>query len=320
MGLRLTLMAPGEGGDDPLAAPVRWAFDQPKTTLGRAPSADVVLPDPRVSAEHATLEFVGGALVVVDRDSRNGTAVNGRRVVPGRPKALRSGDRLRLGVVELEVEVGTPVAAATTAEGTAELARRLLREVLDPGGAGGRTPCLRVLNGTGAGTVVELPEAPARVRLGRGEGCDLVLADADASREHCEVVLGVAGARVCDLGSKNGVAVDGQPVHEQRLRDGSELLVGRTVLVFEDPAERAAAAIGALSDDELTDDPLPAAVAPPAPEADAASDGSAPPAPLPAQPAPDGEAARLAPELLVYVLSALVLGVSLFGLFALLGG
>src|SRR5690606_11012618 len=74
------------------------------------------------------------------------------------------------------------------------------------------------------------------VVLGRGEACDLQLPDADASREHATVTRDHRGLRVRDLGSKNGIAINGRATRESVLRDRDELRVGATVMVFEDPA------------------------------------------------------------------------------------
>lgn len=66
-------------------------------TVGRQPGLDVVLAwDGEVSRVHARLEAVGGSWTIVDDGlSRNGSFVNGERVV-GR-RRLEPGDRLRFG-------------------------------------------------------------------------------------------------------------------------------------------------------------------------------------------------------------------------------
>jgi hypothetical protein len=52
--------------------------------VGRAPNCHVVLTEAHVSNEHATLKYVGdGAWVIRDLGSKNGTFVNGRRIVQG---------------------------------------------------------------------------------------------------------------------------------------------------------------------------------------------------------------------------------------------
>ena len=70
-------------------------------TVGRARRADFVLDAALVSRLHCRLEAGDEALEVVDLESTNGTFVNDKRVTRAR---LMSGDRLRVGRVELEVE------------------------------------------------------------------------------------------------------------------------------------------------------------------------------------------------------------------------
>lgn len=71
-------------------------------TLGRAVRADFIVDAPLVSRLHCRLTVdQAGGLEVEDLESTNGTFVNGRRVTR---RALASGDRLRVGRVELIVE------------------------------------------------------------------------------------------------------------------------------------------------------------------------------------------------------------------------
>ncbi len=87
-------------------------FVEPKgrvVRLGRAEDADVRLPDPTVSAYHATLKKRGQSYLLTDEGSRNGTALLGLAedrpvwLEPGSPRVVASGFRLRLGQVELEL-------------------------------------------------------------------------------------------------------------------------------------------------------------------------------------------------------------------------
>ena len=70
-------------------------------TVGRAPRADFILDAALVSRLHCRI--VGGEhdIEVEDLSSTNGVFINDRRVDKGR---IRSGDRLRVGRVELTVE------------------------------------------------------------------------------------------------------------------------------------------------------------------------------------------------------------------------
>jgi pSer/pThr/pTyr-binding forkhead associated (FHA) protein len=70
-------------------------------TVGRAPRADFIVDAALVSRLHCRLEAGDDNLDVIDLSSTNGTYVNGKRVKRAR---LTSGDRLRVGRVELTVE------------------------------------------------------------------------------------------------------------------------------------------------------------------------------------------------------------------------
>lgn len=70
------------------------------TTVGAAPRAQIVLPDPLVSRIHCELFTRGDGLWVRDLESRNGTFVDGVRVECAR---VDVGHVLRLGATELRV-------------------------------------------------------------------------------------------------------------------------------------------------------------------------------------------------------------------------
>ena len=85
---------------------------------------------------------------------------------------------------------------------------------------------LRVLSGEDAGRTVELPEAGRPFILGRVQGCDLVIRDERASRQHAELRAEPGGGvRVRDLGSANGTYVDDRRVEEALLAGGEELRI-----------------------------------------------------------------------------------------------
>lgn len=70
-------------------------------TIGRAPRADFVVDAALVSRLHCRLTAGEDTVDVVDLDSTNGTYINDQRVKSG---CIRSGDRLRVGRVEMTVE------------------------------------------------------------------------------------------------------------------------------------------------------------------------------------------------------------------------
>ena len=63
--------------------------------IGRAPSSDIVIDEPFVSATHARFTLQGPALVLEDLGSTNGTLVNGHGIT--QPVTLREGDEVQVG-------------------------------------------------------------------------------------------------------------------------------------------------------------------------------------------------------------------------------
>ena len=72
---------------------------QQRVRIGRYPNNDVVLDHPTVSAYHAEITLrPDGRHELVDRESRNGTRINGS---PVRSAILRDGDQITLGAITL---------------------------------------------------------------------------------------------------------------------------------------------------------------------------------------------------------------------------
>ncbi|MFE0176868.1 FhaA domain-containing protein [Streptomyces sp. NPDC059002] len=115
-----------------------------------------------------------------------------------------------------------------------------------PGGArpGGQSPAPSRPQGPGAGP---LPGAQVRrwieingnrhqisrptLVLGRSTDADVRIDDPGVSRRHCEIRTGTPST-IQDLGSTNGIVVDGQHTTRATLRDGSRIVVGQTTIVY----------------------------------------------------------------------------------------
>lgn len=81
-----------------------------------------------------------------------------------------------------------------------------------------------------------LPVAPGGAVIGRSRECDVVLDDSNVSRKHAELRPKADGWAIEDLGSTNGVRVNGRDVPSGRssaLQPGDELEIGTVPARFE---------------------------------------------------------------------------------------
>jgi DNA-binding NtrC family response regulator/putative methionine-R-sulfoxide reductase with GAF domain len=72
----------------------------------------------------------------------------------------------------------------------------------------------------------------AEACVGRDAACDIALADASVSRRHALIVRRGGAFEIEDLGSKNGVFVDGQAVTRGRLTNGAAVRFGNVEAKF----------------------------------------------------------------------------------------
>jgi pSer/pThr/pTyr-binding forkhead associated (FHA) protein len=70
------------------------------------------------------------------------------------------------------------------------------------------------------------------VVLGRSREADVRVSDVNVSRRHAELRQEGAGYWIVDLGSTNGVEVNGKRVDRTRVRDGDRIVLGSTEVVF----------------------------------------------------------------------------------------
>jgi sigma-B regulation protein RsbU (phosphoserine phosphatase) len=89
-------------------------------TVGRKVDRDLVIPDPRVSREHAHIVAENGEFFVIDQGSKHGTFVNGERV--DRRKLVRN-DRLEFGARDIAYLIFHPLHA------TSNTAREFLSQI-----------------------------------------------------------------------------------------------------------------------------------------------------------------------------------------------
>lgn len=173
-------------------------------TIGRHPTNDIVVPIPTVSSEHALIEehVIDGRRGhrVVDRGSRNGTFVNGRRAST---VTLRDGDIIRIGdALGNSVSLTYQAAHAVESVSLGQL---------------------------------DLAQADS-LTIGRDPANDLHLDSPAVSRRHARIERVPAGHVLIDLSSTNGTYVNGsrlQPNSGVTLRPGDVVHIGPFRLTYQ---------------------------------------------------------------------------------------
>jgi hypothetical protein len=232
-----------------------------------------------VSQRHATIRANGGEYAIVDEGSTNGTWVGGVKLDRGNPRVLKSGDLVRVGRVWLELLTTQKPATPDLGLATRDLALALVRNAMDALGDD-TVAKVRVAEGPDVGAELALRTEGRAYTIGRGAGCDLSLADEDASREHATVVRRGGQVLIKDLASHNGVFLGDSTIGPDReivWKPTTMARVGQTVLALDEPVTAALADLEAAPDEALSEEE-----APPAPRS--SSGPSKPPAP--AEPAP----------------------------------
>lgn len=92
-------------------------------TVGRADGNGFQIVEPSISGRHCEIKVNDGHLVVRDLLSTNGTFINGQKITEG---ILSSGQTLRLGEVELRLEISAP------AGGTSFISKMLMTNSAQP--------------------------------------------------------------------------------------------------------------------------------------------------------------------------------------------
>jgi diguanylate cyclase (GGDEF)-like protein len=90
--------------------------------------------------------------------------------------------------------------------------------------------CIVVIYGSELGRRVQLGTAP--FEIGRSSTNDLFIDQESISRHHARISFDGTSYWATDLGSTNGTYVNDELVREQRLRDGDQVRIGRSILKF----------------------------------------------------------------------------------------
>ncbi len=147
---------------------------------------------------------------------------------------IRVDDDVRPGTYELrgKIEAKARQASAPRPAPKAPPVAPAVTQTLEPPPASTRA-AVRILSGDGNGQ--QIPIATGSL-LGRLPGCDVTLDDPSVSRRHAKLQRSSRGWSIEDLGSTNGVRVNGNSVQRTDIRDGDQIELGSVRLAFAEEA------------------------------------------------------------------------------------
>jgi adenylate cyclase len=230
---------------------------KPRVVIGRK-DCDITIAHGTVSSKHCLIEIRNGMWFATDLASRNGIRIDGVRCQEG---SLAPGSVLWIAQNRYQVDYvfkgklpppSRPAPAPrlpdsdTTLVEQPRLAPTAGRQhPVRPGAVlGEMIPC-------GGGAPIALTKA--RLIVGRHPACDILLAFPLVSAKHCQLDFKEGFWHVRDLGSRNGIRVDGIFQLAKYLRPGEILSIAKyrfeiayTPLAEEPPPEENPFALGLL--------------------------------------------------------------------------
>ena len=177
---------------------------------------DVVLPDEKISRQHAYIERQDITYYLYDLGSANGTFVNGERVTTR--LRLKDGDIVRVGDTELIFKVAEVWTAIPPEQHPVEDVLAILI------GKSGPQPSTYIIE-------------RIRSTIGRSKLCDIMINDASVRTQHALLIYDQpegkrANFTIYDLATTTGTFVNGEQIVKRRLKHNDIVTIGEVELVF----------------------------------------------------------------------------------------
>lgn len=198
--------------------------------MGRDPEeVSIVLEDPMVSRKHVICHLTAEGYVLENLSSVNPATQNGKVITEA--VLLREGDILQIGSTFFRFSEVEPAAAPEVfEEEAAEQAEAPLEETQELSSvsfeAGGDARwLLKVISGPNAGAEFGMLRSSAYI-LGKDPNlCDIVFQDLSVSRQHARISIDDDNqVFIEDLGSRNGVLINGELISERKKLASQDLV------------------------------------------------------------------------------------------------
>jgi type III secretion system YscD/HrpQ family protein len=200
-------------------------FDNEDTwTIGRDPDeVSIVLEDPMVSRKHAICKMTSEGFILENLSTINPITQNGKVVAD--PVLLKENDIIQIGSTFFRFTFVAPK-EETPQETPQELIEDL--EPIDVADMSAQAPSswlLKVITGPNSGAEFNL-KLNTTYTLGKDAStCQLVFSDLSVSRQHARLNVSESGELfIEDLGSKNGVLVNGLKIESKTKLNSSDVI------------------------------------------------------------------------------------------------
>jgi pSer/pThr/pTyr-binding forkhead associated (FHA) protein len=195
-------------------------------SIGRGEGNTIRLTERNVSRKHAQLKRNGETFILCDLGSYNGVLVNGKPIVD--EIEVNPGDRIRIGDYFLMVEAE----GETQAEAQDREYARDTIPITETSPAVTTTPARLVLLTEPIPGVEFSLRKNSTIRIGRGEDLDIPIVHSSVSREHAEIRVDEEEVHISDLGSVNGLCINGNRIDKSVLKSGDLVELGEVVLRY----------------------------------------------------------------------------------------
>jgi ABC-type multidrug transport system ATPase subunit/pSer/pThr/pTyr-binding forkhead associated (FHA) protein len=213
--------------------------------FGRAPEMDIVLDAKSgvVSRQHAEVQRTDGEFVLVDLGSFNGTLLNGKRITE--PTPLYHGALIQLGMGGPVLRFNNPAQVSTTQAQTPQ-PLTFEKDALAPaassksGATSGVFGMHTMIAQHGTGSLpapkhqrqIQQPEllirrlfeGKSQLTIGRAEDNDIRLDGLQISKHHARFLKTDNGINIEDVGSTNGIFVNGQRLSGRKLLEDQDIV------------------------------------------------------------------------------------------------
>jgi predicted component of type VI protein secretion system len=211
------------------------SLDMEKILIGRGAPCDVRLPDASVSYHHATILMVETSYCLLDKNSKNGTYLNGKRLLRGKRYTLSTGDEIRICGFRITVNLSVPLAETFSAEKTDILAREIFLSAM--AGEEEKIILLEIKKGSDAGKIHEIPPGRKTITVGTSDDCDVRINEKKVKDFGMEINLTPSGWRINEDSIFQARRFISYPARG-KLHDEDEITIGGTRICFHDPVDR----------------------------------------------------------------------------------